>query len=65
MRRLVLIILVGFLAVQTRAQSDPEYMMEIGGGVGLMGEVADGYAVDIVHGNLYDRAVAALCIDLY
>ena len=41
MRRLVLIILVGFMAVQTRAQSDPEYMMEIGGGVGLMGYLGD------------------------
>ena len=41
MRRLFLIILVGFMAVQTRAQSDPEYMMEIGGGVGLMGYLGD------------------------
>lgn len=40
-RKLVLIILIGWTAVQTHAQSDPEYMMEIGGGIGLMGYLGD------------------------
>ncbi len=41
MRRFILSIIITLSALTAKAQSDPEYLMEIGGGVGMMNYLGD------------------------